>query len=227
MLSPVGIFATPWTIQSMGFPRPQYWSGEPFPSPGDLPSPGIEPRSSHCRWILSQLSYKGNPGILERKKESEVTQSGSILWDPMDCSLSGSSIRGIFQAGVLEWVAISFSRGSSWLRGEIHVSRIAGRCFTLWATREALWVLEWVAYPFSNGSSQSRNWTHSCNAGDLGSIPGLRRSTGEGNGNHSSILAWRIPWTEEPGGLQSMGSQGVRHDWVTFTIFAIVTSFAW
>ena len=34
---------------------------------------------------------------------------------------------------------------------------------------------------------------------------------------HSSILAWRIPWTEKPGGLQSMGSQRVRHDWVTFT----------
>ena len=34
---------------------------------------------------------------------------------------------------------------------------------------------------------------------------------------HSSILAWRIPWTEEPGGLQSMGSQRVRHDWVTNT----------
>ena len=45
------------------------------------------------------------------------------------------------------------------------------------------------------------------NAGDAGSIPGLRRSPGEGDGNHSSILAWRIlPWTEEPGGLQSMGS---------------------
>ena len=37
----------------------------------------------------------------------------------------------------------------------------------------------------------------------------------EGMATHSSILAWRIPWTEEPGGLQSMGSQGVRHDWVT------------
>ena len=36
---------TPWTIQSMGFSRPEYWTGEPFPSPGDLPSPGIEPRS--------------------------------------------------------------------------------------------------------------------------------------------------------------------------------------
>ena len=38
------------------------------------------------------------------------------------------------------------------------------------------------------------------NAGDVGSIPGLGRSPGEGDGNHSSILAWRIPWTEEPGG---------------------------
>ena len=46
-----------------------------------------------------------------------------------------------------------------------------------------------------------------CNAGDLGSIPGSGRSPGEGNGNPSSILAWRIPWTEEPGRLQSMGSQ--------------------
>ena len=46
-----------------------------------------------------------------------------------------------------------------------------------------------------------------CKAGDLDLIPGSGRSPGEGNGNPSSILAWRIPWTEEPGGLQSMGSQ--------------------
>ena len=45
-----------------------------------------------------------------------------------------------------------------------------------------------------------------CNAGDPGLIPGLGRSFGEGYGDHSSFLAWRIPWTEEPGGLQSMGS---------------------
>ena len=49
------------------------------------------------------------------------------------------------------------------------------------------------------------------NAGDPGSIPGSGRSPGEGNG-HSSVLAWRIPWTEEPGGLQSTRSQRVRHD---------------
>ena len=56
-----------------------------------------------------------------------------------------------------------------------------------------------------------------CNAGDLDSIPRLGRSSGEGNGNHSSILVWKIPRTEEPGGLQSVGSQGVRHDWATNT----------
>ena len=52
-------------------------------------------------------------------------------------------------------------------------------------------------------------------ARDVGLIPGLGRSPGEGNGNHSSILAWKIPWTEEPGGLQSTGSQRVGHDWAT------------
>ena len=52
------------------------------------------------------------------------------------------------------------------------------------------------------------------NAGNLGSIPGLGRAPGEENGNppHSCILAWKIPWTEEPGGLQFMGSQRARHD---------------
>ena len=46
-------------------------------------------------------------------KVSEVSQSCPTLWDPLDCSLPVSSVHGIFQAGVLEWVAISFSRGSS------------------------------------------------------------------------------------------------------------------
>ena len=44
-LSRILLSATPWTIDSMEFSRPEYWSGEPLPSPGDLPNPGIEPRS--------------------------------------------------------------------------------------------------------------------------------------------------------------------------------------
>ena len=51
-----------------------------------------------------------------------------------------------------------------------------------------------------------------CSAGDPGLIPGLGRSPGEGHGLHSSILAWRSPWTQEPGELQSVGLQTVRHD---------------
>ena len=47
---------------------------------------------------------------------------------------------------------------------------------------------------------------------DAGSIPGSGRSPGGGNATHSSILAWRIPWTEEPGGLQSIGSHRVGQD---------------
>ena len=60
---------------------------------------------------------------------SEVAQSCLTLCDPMDCSLS-ASIQEIFQARILEWVAISFSRGSSQPRDGTRVSRIAGRHFT-------------------------------------------------------------------------------------------------
>ena len=76
--------------------------------------------------------------------EGEVAQSCPILCDPVDCSLPGSSIHGILQARILEWVAISFSRGSSRPRDQTQVSRIGGRRFNLWATREAPRVLNIV-----------------------------------------------------------------------------------
>ena len=63
-------------------------------------------------------------------KLSEITQSCPTLCDPMDCSLPGSSIHGIFQARVLEWAAISFSRVSSHPRDQTLVSCTAGRFFT-------------------------------------------------------------------------------------------------
>ena len=69
-------------------------------------------------------------------KWSDVAQSCPTLCIPVDCSLQGSSVHVIFQARVLEWVAISFSRGSSWPRNRTQVSHIAGRCFTIWATRD-------------------------------------------------------------------------------------------
>ena len=64
-------------------------------------------------------------------------ESRLTLCDPMDYSSPGSSVHGILWARILEWVAIPFSRGSSWLRDRSEVSCTASRFFTVWATREA------------------------------------------------------------------------------------------
>ena len=87
------------------------------------------------------------------QSESEVAQSCLTLSDPMDFSPPGSSVRGIFQARVLEWGAIAFS-----------------------------------------------NFVYSSVYMEKAVTP------------HSNTLAWKIPWTEEPGGLKSMGSLRVGHD---------------
>ena len=69
-----------------------------------------------------------------------VTQLYQTLCDPMDCSLPGSSVHGILQARLQEWVAIPFFRRSFQPIDQSQVSCIAGKFFTIWATREAhLW----------------------------------------------------------------------------------------
>ena len=72
--------------------------------------------------------------------ESEVIQSCPTLCNPMDCRLPGSSVHGILKARVLEWVAISFSRGSSRPSDRTWVSCIVGRHFSIWATREVFYL---------------------------------------------------------------------------------------
>ena len=66
-----------------------------------------------------------------------LAQSCPTLCDPTDSSPPGSSVHGILQVRILQWVAISFSRGSSQIRHQMWVSCIANRFFTIWATREA------------------------------------------------------------------------------------------
>ena len=66
----------------------------------------------------------------------KVTQSFVTFCNPMDCSLPGSSVHGILQARILKWVAIPFSRGSSQPRNRTQISHIAGRFFTILATRK-------------------------------------------------------------------------------------------
>ena len=86
--------------------------------------------SSFPTWVKSHIRH------LHFMTESEVAQSCPPLCDSMDCSLPGSYVHGIFQARVLEWVTISFSRESSWPRDRTWFSCVAGRFFAIWATRE-------------------------------------------------------------------------------------------
>ena len=78
---------------------------------GNKTSP-MEKKCKKAKWLSGealQVAVKKR----ESESESEVAQLCPTLCDPMDCSLPGSSVHGIFQAIVLEWIAISFSRGSS------------------------------------------------------------------------------------------------------------------
>ena len=90
--------------------------------------------SSFLFFSLIWSSYRYQEDICLRL--SEVAQSGPTLCDPMDCSPPGSSIHGIFQAGILESVAISFSRGFSRPGDRTRVFRNTGRRFIVWAARE-------------------------------------------------------------------------------------------
>ena len=112
----------------MGFSRQEYWNGLPCPPPGGLPDPGIKPASLMSPaleggFFTTSTIWEAHIWY-ESESESEVAQSCPTLCDPIDCSLPGSSVHGIFQAIVLEWIAISFSRGSSRPRDRTQVSHI-------------------------------------------------------------------------------------------------------
>ena len=93
--------------------------------------------------------------VTELWSEVLVTQSCLTLSYPMNWDSPGSSIHGILQAIKLEWVAISFSRGSSWPRNRTQVFCIAGRLFTVWVIREAQ--LRYL--PFQSPFYKGRNWS--------------------------------------------------------------------
>ena len=117
-LSHVRLFVTPWTVAyqgplSMGFPRQEYCSGLPFPSPGDLPNPLIEPESPTLKADALPSEPPGKP-ITSTAAAAKSPQSCPTLCDPIDGSPPGSPIPGILQARTPEWVAISFSNARKW-----------------------------------------------------------------------------------------------------------------
>ena len=181
--------ATPGTVArqaplSMGFSRQGYWSGLPFPPPGDLPMPGME--------LTSLLSPALAGKFFTTSAAWEATQR---LKKPQESDTGWLTTRYY----IYRVSSTTSARDSIW--GHTLIQTTPGKLVLVtgtWATQVMLVVKNLPA-----------------NAGDLrdvGSIPGLGRSPGGGHSLHFSILAWGIrSWTEELGGLQSMGSRRVRH----------------
>ena len=132
-LQPVRLLC-PW-----GFSRQEYWSGLSCPPPGDLPDPGIKPRSPALKVVSLLSEPPGNPRASSKLKglsEAAATTAKPLQSCPTLCNPIGGSppdfpVPGILQARTLEWVAISFSRGSSPPRDQTQVSCIEGSHLTL------------------------------------------------------------------------------------------------
>ena len=158
MLSHVRLSATPWTVACqallfVGFSRPEYWSGLPFPPPGDLPNPRKEPTSPALVGRFFSTSTTWEALMVISVQFSSVAQSCPTLCDPRDCSPPGSSVRGILQARILEWVAMPSSGGIFPIRGSNLVLPHCRQILYCLSHQGSPRLLEWVAYPFSRGSS--------------------------------------------------------------------------
>ena len=154
------------------------------------------------------MSHRGSPETTY--VYVKVAQSCVTLCDSMDCSLPGSSVHGILQARILE----SFLSPQYLPDPEIDLESPTRIClqsrrpqFDSWF-RKISWRRDRLPTPvFLSFPCGSAGKGSACNAGDLGLIPGWEDPLEKGKATHSSILAWRIPWT-----VQCIGLQRVQHD---------------
>ena len=207
LLSHVQLFATPRTVacqvpRSTKFSKQEYWSRLPFPTVGDFPDPGIKPASLAPPALASVFFTAAPPGKppnanststqktpcdgkVDELHQSETfsAQLCSILFEPTDCRPPGSSVHRILRARILEWVAIPFSRGSSWsweqtqspedsLLSEPLAAAAAKSlqlCPTLCDPRDGSPPSlgfsrqeHWSGLPFPSPVHESKNWKWSC-----------------------------------------------------------------
>ena len=198
----------------MGFSRQVCWSGLPFPSPGDLPDPGIKPRSPALQADALPFEPPGKPPN-SPLVETECWDFFSVVLpltlfadSSPSCSLSSGCTQGYRLTMShtvyppphwrpypgIDWKRDLLSLGSQLPLLEGYFEEANERSFPGGASGK-------------EPACQCRR--HKTWVWSLGQEDPLE----EGMTTHSSILAGRIPWTEEPGGLQSMGSHRVGHDW--------------
>ena len=139
----------PWTVAcqallSLGFLMQEYWSGLPFPPPGDLPSPGREHPSPHWQADTLVLMQLGSP------KRRKPDTNGRILWLCF-YEVKWKSNTGVGRLSLLQ--GIFLTQESNW--GLLHCRQILYQLSYQGSPR----IMEWIAYPFSSRSSRPKNWT--------------------------------------------------------------------
>ena len=158
-----------------------------LPHPWDSPSKNAR---VGCHFLLQCMKVKS---------ESEVTQSCSTLSDPMDCSLPGSSVHGFSRQEYWSGVPFSSPNYSHNLR-QITSSLWTSKSSSHKVLMKTNWENTGLPWWLSGKESACQCKRHGFHVW-VGKIPKKEMAT------HSCILAWRIPWIEEPDRLQSMGSQ--------------------
>ena len=156
-------------------------------------------------WCSEGVEILGGRNSLyhEMYMRAKLLQLCPTFCDLMDCSPPSFSVHGILQARILEWVVMPFSRGSSQPRDQTCVFHVSG----IWGWVGTSLVAQTVKRLPTIRETQvwSLSWEDALEKG-MATLP--------------NILIWRILWTEEPVGLQSMGSQRVRQDWEIKTSYA-------
>ena len=190
----------------MGFPRQEYWSGLPFPSPGHLPDPWIEPTSPAWQVDSLPLSHQG----------SQRRHILGVGFNPypatVGCALGYvGNPHSLWVAPPTQWTWVWASSRRRWRTGKPSVvqSMESQRVRHDWATEQqhslVFCLHEDCCFPcqpwdFPGGSDSKAS---AYNAGDWVQSLGQKDLLEKEIATHSSILAWTIPWTKEPGRLQS------------------------
>ena len=185
-------FVTPWTVAclaplSMGFPRQKFWSGLPFPSLGDLPNPGIEPASPALWPDSSPLSHWGSPFI------------GICVYVYM-------YILFFNQKKTALQCCVGFCHTKNVIQPQLYIYHLLPKPppLPLPSSSRSLERARPGSLSLAEGATPTSYFTNDCVY-----IPEKALAP------HSGTLVWKIPWMEEPGRLQSMGSLRVGHDWAT------------
>ena len=182
---------------SMGFSRQEHWSGLPFPSPMH--------ESEKWKWSHSVVSDSATPWTAAYQAPPSTGFPRQEYWSGVP-SPSPNTLLGILK----DVIWLLFQRNVK-ISSEISTyERIRDKCELSLHTHLVL--VHQLSHLFSRGSVvKNLPAIQETLVQSLGQEDPLEK----GMATHSSILAWRIPWTEEHSGLQSMGLQRIRHDWVT------------